>query len=189
MRGDRDERDQPGEPGAGGGRWPRGRVASAEHSPAASADHSAASAGHPPDTGVDLVAAASQMASQDGAFDYDELARRLLVQVVQRLAASPGGTTPPGSADPPDPPAWEQAVASLERKLASAASRQRKLTAENVRLREQLRTAQQSLARAQEQASAARVTGQLGAPELELLERLLSAPRDQADRQEEAGAG
>jgi hypothetical protein len=186
-RGHRDERDQPDEPGAG--RGPRGRVASAEHSPAASPDHPAASAGHPPDTGVDLVAAASQLASQDGAFDYDELARRLLVQVVQRLAASPGETTPPGSADPPGPRAWEQAVASLERKLASAASRQRKLTAENVRLREQLRTAQQSLARAQEQASAARVTGQLGAPELELLERLLSAPRDQADRQEEAGAG
>lgn len=180
----RGHRDEPG-----GGRGPRGRVASAEHSLAGSADHSAARAGHPPATGVDLVAAASQTAGQDGAFDYDELARRLLVQVVHRLAAAPGETMPPDSADPPDPPAWEQTVASMERKLASAASRQRKLTAENARLREQLRTAQQSLARAQEQVGASRVTGQLGAPELELIERLLSAPRDQADRQEEAGAG
>jgi hypothetical protein len=143
-------------------------------------------------------------------FDYDELARRLLVQVVRRLAVLPGDSPPPGHgsegapeiagpASPgpanPDPrgtgpdAALQQTVAGLEQKLASVRSRQRRLTAENARLREQLQAAQQSLAEAEERASAARVTGQLGRPELQLLERLLSATRDQPGRQEEAGAG
>jgi hypothetical protein len=145
-----------------------------------------------------------------GDFDYDELARRLLVQVVRRLAVSPGAGPPPGhgsggpqgvpglsgaglpgpDAAGPGPDAdLQQTVAGLEQKLASVRSRQRRLTAENARLREQLRAAQQSLAEAEERASAARVTGQLGSPELQLLERLLSATRDQPGRQEEAGAG
>jgi hypothetical protein len=142
-------------------------------------------------------------------FDYDELARRLLVQVVRRLAVSPGDGPlpghgsggPQGSAGPPgvglpgpdpvvlEPDALQQTVAGLEQKLASVRSRQRRLTAENARLREQLQAAQQSLAEAEERASAARVAGQLGSPELQLLERLLSATRDQPGRQEEAGAG
>jgi hypothetical protein len=138
-------------------------------------------------------------------FDYDELARRLLVQVVRRLAVSPGDSPPPGpgSEGPREIPgpagidpagagpdaALQQTVAGLEQKLASVQSRQRRLTAENARLREQLQAAQQSLAEAQERASTARVTGQLGSPELQLLERLLSATRDQPGRQEEAGAG
>jgi hypothetical protein len=149
-------------------------------------------------------------AGESGDFDYDELARRLLVQVVRRLAVSPGGSPPPGHgsggaqemAGPagPDPASTvppgtgpdavlQQTVAGLEQKLASVRSRQRRLTAENARLREQLQAAQQSLAEAEERASAARVTGQLGRPELQLLERLLSATRDQPGRQEEAGAG
>jgi hypothetical protein len=142
-------------------------------------------------------------------FDYDELARRLLVQVVRRLAVSPGDGPLPGhgsggpqgspglsgaglaAPDPgaPEPDALQQAVAGLEQKLASVRSRQRRLTAENARLREQLQAAQQSLAEAEERASEARVAGQLGSPELQLLERLLSATRDQPGRQEEAGAG
>ena len=142
-------------------------------------------------------------------FDYDELARRLLVQVVRRLAVSPGDGPlpghgsggPQGSPGPsgaglpgpgpvvPEPDALQQTVAGLEQKLASVRSRQRRLTAENARLREQLQAAQQSLAEAEERASAARVAGQLGSPELQLLERLLSATRDQPGRQEEAGAG
>jgi hypothetical protein len=154
----------------------------------------------------DLVAPPGDTAD----FDYDELARRLLVQVVRRLAVSPEDGPPPGhgtgggpqevpglsgvglagpDAAGPGPDAdLQQTVAGLEQKLASVRSRQRRLTAENARLREQLRAAQQSLAKAEERASAARVTGQLGGPELQLLERLLSATRDQPGRQEEAGA-
>jgi len=149
-------------------------------------------------------------ATEAADFDYDELARRLLVQVVRRLAVSPGGepSPGPGTGGPgaiPDLPgagqggpgpatagpdaALQQTVAGLEQKLASVRSRQRRLTAENARLREQLQAAQQSLAQAQERAGAARVTGELGSPELQLLERLLSAARDQPGRQEEAGAG
>ena len=77
-------------------------------------------------------------------------------------------------------PADPEAVASLEQKLASAASRQRKLTAENTRLREQLREAQQSLAAAQERASAA--AERFGTPELQLLERLLAPLREPGGR-------
>jgi hypothetical protein len=158
------------------------------------------------DRSGDLVVPAGESAG----FDYDELARRLLVQVVRRLAVSPGGSPPPGygsegaqeiagpaGPDPAgtDPPgtgpdsALQQTVAGLEQKLASVRSRQRRLTAENARLREQLQAAQQSLAEAEERATAARVSGQLGRPELQLLERLLSATQDQPGRQEEAGAG
>jgi hypothetical protein len=136
-------------------------------------------------------------ASQSPDFDYDELARRLLVQVVRRLAASPGEVPGPehdagGPQESPGPApdtALQQTVAGLEQKLASVRSRQRRLTAENAKLREQLQAAQRSLAQAEERASAAQVTGQLGGPELQLLERLLSAARDQPGRQEEAGAG
>jgi hypothetical protein len=126
-------------------------------------------------------------------FDYDELARRLLVQVVRRLAVSPGDP-PPGVTQEPadsDDTGLEQTVASLEQKLASVQSRQRRLTAENAKLRAQLQAAQESLAQAEERAGAAQISGQLGGPELQLLERLLSASRDQADpqagRSEEAG--
>ena len=157
------------------------------------------------DRAGDLVRPAGDTAD----FDYDELARRLLVQVVRRLAVSPGddrtgpgtggsrevpglagtGLAATGPAGPGPEAGLQQTVAGLEQKLASVRSRQRRLTEENARLREQLQAAQQSLAEAEERASAARVTGQLGRPELQLLERLLSATRDQPGRQEEAGAG
>jgi hypothetical protein len=167
-------------------------------------------AGH--DIGRDLAAA-----SAVPGFDYDELARRLLVQLVRRLAvpaadrlppepgeasasghpapADPAGPDPaPADSGPGDPgvddAALRQAVASLEQKLASAQSRQRKLTAENARLRQQLQAAQQSLAQAEERAGAGHLAGQLGSAEVLLLERLLSASRGQAAQQEdEAGAG
>jgi hypothetical protein len=145
----------------------------------------------------DLMAAASQAPD----FDYDELARRLLIQVVRRLAVSPGDGPAPGHdaggpeqpgggpAEPASEADLQQTVAGLEQKLASVRSRQRRLTAENAKLREQLQAAQRSLAQAEERASAAQVAGQLGGPELQLLERLLSATQDQPGRQEEAGAG
>ncbi len=132
-------------------------------------------------------------------FDYDELARRLLVQVVQRLAAAPAQDTRPaasrvaGPAGPagtrPEDAELARTVASLEHKLASVRSRQRKLTEENARLREQLRAAQESLAHAEAQAHAGRSAGQLDSAEVSLLERLLSPLRDKGDRREGTSAG
>ena len=128
-------------------------------------------------------------------FDYDELARRLLVQVLQRLAASSGPGPAPsaaGMAEPagtgPEDAVLARTVASLEHKLASVRSRQRRLTEENAKLREQLRAAQESLAQAEEQADAGRSAGQLDSAEVRLLERLLSPLREKGDRREEAGA-
>ncbi len=180
--------------------------------PARRAGRPAAADGAGHDIGRDLAAA-----SAVPGFDYDELARRLLVQLVRRLAVPAANRLPPGpeegsasastvQADPADPepgPAdsgpgdpgvddagLRQAVASLEQKLASAQSRQRKLTAENARLRQQLQAAQQSLAEAEERAGSGQLAGQLGSAEVLLLERLLSASRGQAGQQEdEAGAG
>ncbi|MGH3152252.1 MAG: hypothetical protein ACRDOB_16210 [Streptosporangiaceae bacterium] len=84
-------------------------------------------------------------------FDYDELARRLLAQVVRRLAGSePAGPEPAGSG---------QAEAELAE--------------ENVRLREQLRATQESLTLARE--SLRRLSGpaDLDSSEMVLLQRLL----------------
>ena len=177
-----------GRPGAGGraARPPAGRGG---QPPAAGRGAQPPAAGQSDRSG-DLVVPGGESAD----FDYDELARRLLVQVVRRLAVSPGpgrdgAQEIAGPANPGPDAALQQTVDGLEQELASVRSRQRRLTAENARLREQLQAAQQSLAEAQERASAARVTGQLGSPELQLLERLLSATRDQPGRQEEAGAG
>jgi hypothetical protein len=131
--------------------------------------------------------------------DYDELARRLLVQVVQRLAippvdgteggdlAEPAGAGPAGAG--PSGAALQRTVASLEQKLATAASKQRRLTAENAKLREQLQAAQQSLAEAEARDSAGSIARRFDTAEVLLLERLLSPLRDQRDRHEEAGAG
>jgi len=142
-------------------------------------------------SGRDRTAAADEAAD----LDYDELARRLLVQVVQRLAVSPAGP-PPGTGDAPGPAGsgpgdatLEKAMASLEQKLASATSRQRRLTAENAKLREQLQATEQSLAQAQERASAEGMAGRFDTAEVLLLERLLSPLRDKRDRRKEAGAG
>jgi len=81
------------------------------------------------------VAADSRSASAPAAFpaefDYDELARRLLIQVLRRLTATPADL--------------EETVAGLERELATARTRHGTLTAENVRLREQLSQAQHDL--------------------------------------------
>jgi hypothetical protein len=104
-----------------------------------------------------------------GDFDYDELARRLLVQVVRRLAPGPGERAPAGSADG----TLEQTVAALEQELASVRTMHGTLSAENARLREQLRAARRSLALARDRASSRRVTTQLDAAEVGLLERLL----------------
>jgi hypothetical protein len=115
-------------------------------------------------------------------FDYDELARRLLVQVVRRLAAGPGEA--PAAPDRREDAALEQTVAGLERELASVRTMHGTLSAENARLREQLRAARRSLALAQDRAAAAPPVGdQLDATERKLLERLLSPPGSDTRRE------
>jgi hypothetical protein len=105
-----------------------------------------------------------------GDFDYDELARRLLVQVVRRLASAPEERAPAGTGDG----ALERTVAGLEQELASVRTMQGTLSAENARLREQLRAARRSLALAQDRATSRQVTTELDAAEVGLLERLLA---------------
>jgi hypothetical protein len=126
-------------------------------------------------------------------FDYDELARRLLMEVVQRLGAPGQSAEPEDGGEPGDDSGGDaslaRAVASLEHKLASVRSKQRRLAEENAKLREQLRAAQESLAQAQERADAERIAGRIDSAEVSLLERLLSPLRDKGTRQEEAGTG
>jgi hypothetical protein len=117
------------------------------------------------------------------AFDYDELARRLLIQVIKRLATPPEGQ--------------EGVVADLEHELTVARDRASSLTAENRKLREQLRQVQSSLdvaRRALDPASqdaddftsgtvkgfsgTGPVAGELSDAEVVLLERLVSPARD-----------
>jgi hypothetical protein len=120
------------------------------------------------------VSSASSSASSSGSgsgssaeFDYDELARRLLVQVVRRLAAEP--SKPSRAAPSPAP----DAVADLEHELASAWTKHGKLAEENIRLREQLRTAQRSLALARDHFRRLPITSDLDNAEVVLLQRLL----------------
>ena len=125
-------------------------------------------------------------------FDYDELARRLLVQVVRRLAAAEPAAShqdrsAPDRSDPdrsaPDPlapdrlaPDWlalQETVTGLEYELATAWSKHGKLAEENVRLREQLRAAQRSLALAAERVRRLPASTDLDRSEVVLLQRLL----------------
>ena len=135
-------------------------------------------------------------------FDYDELARRLLVQVVRRLAAAepvashqdrsaPDRLTPDPSAPDPlasDPlapdrlapdrlaPDWlalQETVTGLEYELATAWSKHGKLAEENVRLREQLQAAQRSLALAAERIRRLPASTDLDRNEVVFLQRLL----------------
>ena len=108
-------------------------------------------------------------------FDYDELARRLLVQVVRRLAATEPET------GPLDPAALRETVTGLEHELASAWTKHGKLAEENVRLREQLTAAERSLALAREQVRRLPVTSDLDSDEVVLLQRLLAPSPEGAD--------
>jgi hypothetical protein len=116
-------------------------------------------------------------------FDYDELARRLLVQVVRRLAAADTEADPPEASPAPDQPAspdqlaLQETVSGLEYELATAWSKHGKLAEENARLREQLKAAQRSLAQAAEQVRRLPAGTDLNDSEVVLLQRLLtSAP-------------
>jgi hypothetical protein len=108
-------------------------------------------------------------------FDYDELARRLLIQVVRRLAAGPDdlGSAPAAT----DPFSLEETVAGLERELATAWTRHGTLTAENMKLRQQLREAQRDLD-VERRARRRPVSDELDRAEAVLLDRLLS-PADE----------
>jgi hypothetical protein len=101
-------------------------------------------------------------------FDYDELARRLLVQVVRRLAVTEAG------AERADPSVLQETVTGLEYELASAWTKHGKLAEENVRLREQLKAAQHSLALARERVGKLPASTNLDSSEVVLLQQLLS---------------
>ncbi len=103
-------------------------------------------------------------ASPAAGLDYDELARRLLIQVVRRLAASPTDL--------------EQTVAGLERELVTAWTRHGTLTAENVRLREQLRESQRNLDLLRQRSPRLEITDELDKTEVVVLERLLAPEAD-----------
>jgi hypothetical protein len=102
-------------------------------------------------------------ATAPAGFDYDELARRLLVQVVRRLASTPAD--------------MQQTVAALELELATAWSRHGTLTAENVRLREELVRTQRDLDSARELNRKADVSDDLSEAEVVLLGGLLTQER------------
>lgn len=113
-------------------------------------------------------------------FDYDELARRLLVQVVRRLAATDAeapdrSAAATEEAAPPDQLALQETVSSLEYELATAWTKHGKLAEENVRLREQLKAAQRSLALAAEQVRRLPTGTDLNSNEVMLLQRLLTS--------------
>jgi hypothetical protein len=103
-------------------------------------------------------------------FDYDELARRLLSEIVRRLA----GAEPAGAGADASSAALREAVAHLETELASAWTKHGRLAEENARLREQLRAAEQSLALAWESLRSLPVVAGLDSAEVRLLQRLLA---------------
>ena len=128
-----------------------------------------------------IAAAGGIPAAGTAGFDYDELARRLLVQVVRRLAA----TEP--EASQPAPSELQQTVTGLEYELATAWTKHGKLAEENVRLREQLSAAQRSLALAAERVRKLPVSTGLDSSEVVLLQRLLTSA-ETADSPDDSGA-
>jgi hypothetical protein len=123
--------------------------------------------------GAGLGGAGLGGAAGTAGFDYDELARRLLVQLVRRLAAAePDGTTQPEAFEP-DPSVLRATVTGLEYELASAWAKQGELAEENVRLREELKAAQRSLALAAERMGKMPITADLDSNEVVVLQRLL----------------
>jgi hypothetical protein len=128
-----------------------------------------------------IAAAGGISAPGTAGFDYDELARRLLVQVVRRLAAA----DPEASQQAPSE--LQQTVTGLEYELASAWTKHGKLAEENVRLREQLRATQRSLAQAAERVRKLPVSTGLDSSEVVLLQRLLTSA-EAAESPDDSGA-
>jgi hypothetical protein len=117
--------------------------------------------------------AGSKAINGTAGFDYDELARRLLVQLVRRLAAAePDAATQPEACEP-HPSVLRATVTGLEYELASAWIKQGELAEENVRLREELKVAQRSLALAAERLGKVPITTDLDSNEVVVLQRLL----------------
>lgn len=112
----------------------------------------------------------------NGEFDYDELARRLLIQVVRRLAAAEPESDLRQPAD-----SLDETVADLEHELASAWTKHGRLAEENLRLREQLRSAQESLAMARERVRKLPITSDLDNAEVVLLQRLLTPETEEPE--------
>ena len=150
-----------------------------------------------------------------GGFDYDELARRLLVQVLRKLASAsvtdadlatvdavgalaertaddrPAddqvlGESEAERADREKTAVLQETVAGLERELATAWTRHGSLTAENAKLREQLSQAQRDLAL--ERTRRAPLSGELNQAEVVVLERLLDTQGEGARKAEQPGA-
>jgi hypothetical protein len=117
-----------------------------------------------PDAPAALDAGPAADAAAAAGFDYDELARRLLIQVVRRLAATPDDL--------------EQTVAGLERELITAQHRHGTVTAENVRLREQLRETQRNLELLRQRSPRLEITDELDKTEVVVLDRLLGSNAD-----------
>jgi hypothetical protein len=134
-----------------------------------------------------LAAASGIPAAGTAGFDYDELARRLLVQVVRRLGAADPDAGQPDAGQPADPSELQQTVIGLEYELATAWTKHGKLAEENVRLREQLSAAQRSLALAAEQVRKVPVSTGLDSSEVVLLQRLLTSA-GAADSTDDSGA-
>jgi hypothetical protein len=129
----------------------------------------------------ELAAGEAGWAEVAASFDYDELARRLLVQVVRRLAGSEDAES--GSV------ALRETVAGLEYELASAWTKQGKLAEENARLRERLRAAERSLALARESLRRLPVAADLDRAEVDLLQRLLAPADDGAGLEDAQSVG
>jgi hypothetical protein len=142
--------------------------------------------------GVGGIPGANGAGSGIGAtgFDYDELARRLLVQVVRRLAATEPDPEPEpepeASPERLDRAALQEMVSGLEYELATAWTKHGKLAEENVRLREQLRAAQRSLALAAERVRRLPARSDLNSSEVMLLQRLLTTGESGQQGLEEA---
>jgi hypothetical protein len=134
-----------------------------------------------------LAAASGIPAAGTAGFDYDELARRLLVQVVRRLAAADPETGQPEAGQPAGHSELQQTVTGLEYELATAWTKHGKLAEENVRLREQLSAAQRSLALAAERVRKVPVSTGLDSSEVVLLQRLLTSA-EAADSTDDSGA-
>ena len=102
--------------------------------------------------------------------------------MVRRLAAADPEEGPPEASPTPDQPAspdqlaLQETVSGLEYELATAWTKHGKLAEENVRLREQLKAAQRSLALAAEQVRRLPAGTDLNDSEVVLLQRLLTPP-------------
>ena len=101
--------------------------------------------------------------------------------MVRRLAAADTDADPPEASPAPDQPdspdqlALQETVSGPEYELATAWTKHGKLAEENVRLREQLKAAQRSLALAAEQVRRLPAGTDLNDSEVVLLQRLLTS--------------